>query len=110
MSTGSAIHVEDAGTTFEVTVTDDCVPPVAIDLSSATLLEFCFQPPTGAPFARTPVFVSGGTDGKLSYVTVAGDLVSAGSWKLQVHYVLPGNIERRADVLSFVVKENVQCP
>jgi hypothetical protein len=105
MSNASAIHVNDVGTEFQVTVTDDAVPEVGLDLSSATTLEFCFEKPDGTVTTVTAVGVDL-PNGVLSYTTVLGDLDQAGPWKLQVHYVLPA-AERRADVLSFTVKENV---
>ena len=107
MSFGSAIHQYDVGTSFEVTVTDDAKPEVAIDLSTSTVLEFVFEKEDGTTVVRTPVYVTDGTDGKLRYVTVVGDLDQVGSWKLQVHYVLASGVDRRADVSTFRVKENL---
>jgi len=107
MSTGSAIHQYDTGTTFQVTVTDDGVPAVAIDLSTATLLAFCFERPDGSVFDRTPSFVGTGADGQLQYTTVLADLDQPGQWKLQVRYVLASGVDRRADVQNFNVKANV---
>lgn len=102
---GSAIHVNDAGTTFRVTITDDDVPEAPLDLSSATTQEFRFVRPDGTTFDRTTTFTGGGGDGVVEYTTVLADLDQAGPWKLQFHYVLPA-AERRADVLEFTVKEN----
>lgn len=107
MSNGSAIHQDDVGTEFRVTITDDEVPEIALDLSTATLLEFCFGKPDGTVITRTPAFVTDGTDGQLTYTTQSGDLDQSGPWQLQVHYVLAGGADRRADVLRFSVKENV---
>jgi hypothetical protein len=107
MSFGSAIHVNDIGTAFNITLTDDQLPEQPIDLTGATTLEFCFEDPDGVIKTRTPTVVNPpGTDGLLQYVTVAADLDVEGPWKLQVHYVIP-TAERRADVLSFAVKGNV---
>ncbi len=107
MSNGSAIHAQDIGTIFRLTVTDDEVPEVAIDVSAATTLEFLFQKPSGDVVTQTPVFTTDGTDGQLQYTTVSGDLDETGQWKLQCRYAFAGGADRRTDVVTFVVKENL---
>lgn len=65
-----------------------------------------FARPDGTTFSRTAVLDSTGTDGKLKYVTVTGDINQAGRWQCQAAATIGGWVGR-SDVHSFVVRENV---
>lgn len=82
----SQIHKDDVGTKLLVTVTDD---GVAVDISSASSLSVIIRKPDGESLTRTGVLDSSGTDGKMYYITVAGDLDEAGHYKIQGKVVLP---------------------
>ncbi len=74
------IHEGDIGTKLLITVTD-CDNPV--DISSANSLSIFIKKPNGTILTRTGVLNTDGVDGKMYYITVAGDLDEAGSYKIQ---------------------------
>jgi hypothetical protein len=82
----SEIHEGDIGTTLLITVTDD---GSIVDISSASSLSIYIRKPSGTILTRTGVLETDGTDGKMYYITVAGDLDVAGSYKIQGKVVLP---------------------
>ena len=81
----SQIHEDDIGTKLLVTVTDD---GSAVDISSASSLQILIKKPDGTLLTRTAVLDSSGSDGKMYYITVSGDLDAAGHYKLQGKVVL----------------------
>ena len=95
------LHNADVGTTLILTVEED---GAALDISSATVatLKFYLQDPTGVVTTVTAVFSptgSGtGTDGKLEYVTVSGDIDTEGRWSLQAGFTLGSWIGRTRPV------------
>jgi hypothetical protein len=76
----SQIHKDDAGTKLLVTLTDNSV---AVDISSATGLTVYIRQPDGTVLTRSGTLNGDGTDGKMYYLTVAGDLDTAGHYKIQ---------------------------
>jgi len=83
----SEIHEDDIGTKLLVTVTDD---GVVVDISVASALDIYVKKPDGTVLSRTGVLETDGTDGKMYYITVAGDTDVAGTYKIQGRVVLPG--------------------
>jgi hypothetical protein len=81
----SEIHEGDVGTKLLVTITDD---GSVVDISSATTLSIFIKKPNGTVLSRTGVLETDGTDGKMYYITVAGDLDKAGNYKIQAKVVL----------------------
>lgn len=82
----SEIHEGDIGTKLLVTVTDD---GSVVDISSASSLSIFIRKPNGTILTRTGVLETDGTDGKMYYITVSGDLDKAGNYKIQGQVVLP---------------------
>lgn len=82
----SEIHEGDIGTKLLITVTDD---GSIVDISSASSLSIYIKKPSGTILTRTGVLETDGTDGKMYYITVAGDLDAAGNYKIQGKVVLP---------------------
>lgn len=74
------IHVNDIGTRFLATI-KDC--DEIVNVSGATLLTFSFKKPDDSIFYRSCNLYTNGTDGKIYYDTVSGDLDQAGLYKLQ---------------------------
>jgi hypothetical protein len=104
MSAGE-IRVNDVGTVFELTVTD---ASGAVDISGATTKQISLEPPTRAnKVTKAATFTTDGTDGKMLYTTVAGDLDEAGSWRVQGYVVLDANNEFRTDIHTVTVHENI---
>jgi hypothetical protein len=99
----SKIHVNDIGTDFRVTIVDN---NTAVDISSATSKTITFQKPNGVSVEKTATFVTDGSDGKIRYITVDGDLDDGGTWKIQGKVVTPAG-SWNTDVESFRVYDNV---
>ena len=97
------IHKKDIGTIIEVTVKGGQNP---IDISSATVKTFYFKKPSGKVLTKDAIFVTNGTDGKLKYVMVAGDLDEAGAWELQVYLELSTGTWR-SSIAGFGVHKNI---
>ena len=101
------IHHNDIGTLFLVTV-NDCVSgtSTALDVSTATSLEIILKSPSGVASTKTATVNTNGTDGKIQYVTVDGDLNEVGTWRIQAKVSISGGVYR-SDVESFKVYENL---
>lgn len=100
------IHVDDIGTIFTATIKDE--NDTIVDVSGATTKQLIFKKPDDTILTRTASFVNTGTDGKIKYVAVAGDLDMHGSWFLQA-YVDLGSTELRSDIHKFTVYTNLGC-
>jgi hypothetical protein len=100
------VHFNDIGTVFLVTV-NDCVSGTAspLDLTGATDLKLIFKSPAGTRYEKSALYDSDGSDGKIKYTTVDGDLNEVGTWRIQAYIVLGGTW--RSDVGTFKVYENL---
>jgi hypothetical protein len=97
------IHQSDIGTLFVATVQQDTS---VINISAASTLEFVFEKPSGSSMTKTASLYSDGTDGKMEYATVAGDLDETGSWRVQA-YVALATWQGKSDVHTFEVHPNL---
>jgi hypothetical protein len=91
----SSPHVGDVGTVIEVQVvsTDpDTGVTAPVDLSAATGLQLVFLKPDQTRVAQTATLWGTGTDGKIKYVTVPGDLDQSGTWKVQAVVAVGGSV------------------
>jgi hypothetical protein len=75
------VHNGDIGTIFRLTITDTAGTP--IDVSTATVKYINFQDPSGVRMQKTAAFDTDGTDGKIQYTSVSGDIDSVGTWQIQ---------------------------
>lgn len=82
------VKLGDIGTAVEVTVTDQ--DGVAVSLAAASALKMRFQRPDETVFEKTAVLVTDGVDGKVHYITIAGDIDQIGTWQVMVKVTLPG--------------------
>ena len=78
----------------------------AVDISAATVKQIILRSPAGVTTTFTATFLTDGTEGKIYYETVSGDLNVAGLWKTQ------GKVEvssgtYRSDIHSFRVHSNL---
>ena len=94
------IHVDDFGWVGRLTLQQD---GSARDISSYTTREFIFRDPDGTETTKTASFDSDGTDGKLKYTILTGEVDSVGSWYVQARIAKAG-AELTADRLGFAVK------
>ena len=99
------IHVGDVGTRFELTLEDG--DGNAVDISSATTLQLVFRKPDGTVLEVTATLSGAGTDGKLYYDSVDGDIDLAGQWRVQA-YVLMTGFEGHSGEKLFTVHKNLR--
>lgn len=101
------VHYNDIGTVFLITV-NDCVSglPVALDLSVATSLQIIFKSPSGISYTKAASFYTNGSDGKIVYITIDGDLNEVGTWSIQAKITIPTGTFR-SGVGTFKVYENL---
>ena len=81
------IHVGDIGTRFIVTIEED---GSFVDISTASVKEIFLKARNGLLKTFTAGFISDGTDGKIFYDTLTGDLDEEGSWTIQARVVFSG--------------------
>jgi hypothetical protein len=103
MSAGD-IHQNDVGTVFEVTIKDGSE---IVDIHTATVKQIVFQDPNGVKRAKAASFSTTGADGKIRYVTLAGDLDLVGKWALQAYVEMPSG-KWHSDISKFVVFTNIK--
>jgi hypothetical protein len=82
------IFVGDIGTSFSVTIKDKATSNI-IPLQNATIKTFTLQRPNGSKVSRDALFATNGTDGKLKFITIDGDITLPGSYRLQAYVELP---------------------
>ena len=76
------VHNGDVGTIFRLTIKDTA--GAAIDVSTAVTKYIYFKNPAGTTLpAKTAAFTTDGTDGKIQYTTIAGDIDMVGTWHVQ---------------------------
>ena len=91
------------GTTLQLELLDD---GAVVDVSSATTKEIILEKPDGSTVTKTAAFVTDGTDGKIKYTTIAGDLDQVGRWRIQGRIISSsGNWPSEAG--TFRVKANL---
>lgn len=98
-------HVGDIGTVFELEVRDQ--DGAVVDISLATGLIILFESPAGVDKVKTAVLSGSGTDGKMRYVTVAGDLDEDGRWQIQGKVTFSAAQVFYTDIQSFTVQPNL---
>jgi hypothetical protein len=99
------VHVGDIGTAFEATIVDQT--GAIVNVSGASTKEPWFQRADGSTLAKAAVFTTDGTDGKIRYLSVAGDLTSPGPWAVQGHVIISGG-EWHSDLYSFTLYPNLR--
>ena len=97
------IHKGDIGPQFTVTVQDGTT---VVDISTASTKQLIFKKPGGTILTKSTSFVTDGTDGKMQYVSVDGDLSDDGVWKMQGKVIIGGNTFS-TDITSFKVYRNL---
>lgn len=76
-------------------------------LQSATVKKMLFKKPSGATLEKTAEFETDGSDGKIYYITVAGDLDESGArWEVQ-GYVVYSGVEVYSEKKGFIVGDNI---
>jgi hypothetical protein len=99
----SEIHVDDVGTRFLATIKDD---GNIVDISNASIMSMIFKKPSDTVIYRSGTRYTNGSDGKIYYDTIAGDLDEAGLYKLQARVALPSGTYY-TDIYTFQVSCNL---
>ena len=101
------IHNGDLGTTFLLTITE-ADGTTAVDVSTATKLQMIFLQPDGVSMTKTAVLNTDGKDGKVKYVSVAGDIDVVGTWQVQGYVEFGGGTSKYySSVTEFMVYDNL---
>lgn len=98
------IHVGDVGTVFSLTITD--ADGIAVNLSTALVKRIFFKKPSQERVCKSAVFATDGTNGKIEYTTVDGDIDESGAWQLQ-GYVEFSDMKLYTEKTSFSVQSNI---
>lgn len=101
------IHVDDVGTQFISTVYNQ--DEVVQDLSSATAITFRFYTPSRKAKDFVGSLYTDGTDGKVIYTLLAGDVDEAGLWNYQCILALSGGTWS-TNIEPFTVYANIPAP
>jgi hypothetical protein len=98
------LHVGDYGTHFIATVKDPA--GIVIDVSESTNITFTYKKHDKTTIEKTGTFNTDGKDGKVLYVTQAGDIDQAGTWNVQVTLLFPDG-GWSSSIASFTVEKNL---
>jgi hypothetical protein len=95
------IWVGDVGTIFRAIVTDG---DAIVDLQAVLTKQICFKKPDGTIEKHDATFTTDGSDGKIQYAVVSGDLDDAGRWEFWAEVTYAGG-QRRTSYEEFTVWE-----
>ena len=101
------LHVGDYGTEF-VLIIKKRVSGVdsVVNISGATTKKIMFRDAAGTVFERTASFKTDGTDGKISYTTVSGDITVSGTLKYRGAVILSPTQNYQSSPCEIEVYEN----
>jgi hypothetical protein len=97
------IHYNDIGTVLTITLKDGTS---VVDISAATTYNIIFGKPDGTSVEQSGTFTTDGTDGKMYYTTVDGDLDQVGWWDIQAK-IVDSSGTWRSDIGNFEVHANI---
>lgn len=97
------IHKDDIGTVFTLTVKDGST---VVNVASASSKVIKFRKQSGTILSKTAEFVTDGTDGKIKYTTIAGDLDESGPWTFQAVLTFASGTWS-SDIHKFTVHANL---
>ena len=97
------IHQNDIGTKFLVTIKDG---DSAVDISAASTKQIIIKKPSGTTLTNAAAFNADGTDGKIYYNAVSGDLDETGTHSIQGKVVISAGTFY-TDIQSFKVHRNL---
>ena len=92
------------GVQITVTLKED---GVVINSTSLTTKEFIIVKPSGTSVTKAASFVTDGSDGKIRYTTLSGDLNEAGQYRLQANLVYAAGYSGRSEIGTFYCEENL---
>jgi len=84
------VHLGDIGTVFRAIIKEiNGGIATAIDISNAITKTLTFTKPSGTKVVQTAAFTNTGTDGKMQYTAVSGDIDETGWWTIQGYVETP---------------------
>lgn len=95
----------DIGTVLEATIVSET--GAVVDVSGATLKQFVLRDPANAVTLKTASFSGTGTDGKIRYTTIAGDLALAGIYSIQGYVEISTSPKFHTSIVTFEVSANL---
>lgn len=98
------IHVNDQGTEFRITITDN---DVVVDLSTASVISIIFRKPDDTLLEVNATLYTDGTDGIIKYNAVDGDIDQSGRWKIQAYVELSSSAKYYSSIGTFMVHCNL---
>jgi len=101
VSSLGTVRYNDIGLVIEVVVLDNNGP---VNLAFSSVKKIILGRPGSLVKIRDAVFVTDGSDGKIKYVTVDGDLDAVGEWRLQAQVEVPAVGTFRTEVGTFFVE------
>lgn len=99
----SEIHYGDIGVNFNITVMNGTE---ILNVSNANSISIIFQKPDSSDLTKIAVLTTNGTDGKIKYTTVAGDLDQIGTWQIQARVDFGASVFS-TDIQKFKVYRNI---
>jgi hypothetical protein len=105
--TSPEVHVADEGVQFIITVYDQ--DSEIVDLSSATSLLMNFKNPSKETFSETATLYTDGTDGKMTYTFLEGDIDEIGMWSYQGVVEFSDGLYH-TNIEKFRVYPNIEIP
>jgi hypothetical protein len=104
----ASIHVGDIGTELVVVIVDENGAAVDVSNVSNTLTIYLKKPgAAGAVLTKSASLDTTGTNGKIKWVTIAGDLDIDGLWTIQGYVQMVGGQKWCSDEGTFRVKPNL---
>lgn len=100
----ASVQLNAVGVAIIGTVKED---GVAVDVSSAFVRQLILKKPDGSVITRVASLSSGGTDGRIQYVTASGDLNLAGQWSVQAYLQFISGFDGRSSIEYFTVIPNL---
>ena len=105
------MQVGDIGTRVIVTINDGVDPQTGIPIprtaiSTASVMKLYFRKPGGVTIERDAELLTDGSDAKIVYVTVSGDIDRKGTWSVQGYIQMPG-WSGRSNIDTFPVGGNL---
>ena len=97
------IHQYDVNTALVITIVDE--DGEAVNVASATVMKILLRKPDDEEMVKTAVLDTDGSDGKIKYLTIDGDLDQHGTWEIQ-GFVKIGSSENYTAWESFRVIRN----
>lgn len=98
------VQLDAIGVAIEKTITNQ--DGAVVDVSSATTKNIVLKKPSGSLLTKAASLVTDGTDGKIQYVTISGDLDETGRWEVQADIDV-SSYDGRDTISAFRVRKNL---